>query len=412
MVDETREDWIGRRVARWRDVAGMTQQQLADAVQVSREHLSRIENGHRSVTDRRLLYALATALGVNVGDLTGQPEPPRNRHDLAVYSAVPAMRGALDDDPPDDGPLDPSQMGRRVDAAMRLRMACDYANLANLLPSLIASTRRLANSGGDGAELGLGLFVRTAVCAALAVKPFGYLDLAARFAERATAAADLLDQPVERAAAGFATAQCALASGTTGGQRRSLAVSRTHADLLGGTGDDAALTWWVMLHLHAGLSAATLGDGDTAVAHHREAATTAERISTDPWRMEPAPANVGVWRVSIALEDDPVRVPHYTRRVDRTALRSRQRTAHLHIQAGRGCCAADDPAAAVRHFLAADEVAPSELRSRPSVRELVGQMVRDARGRGSTELRDLATRVGIDPLQPDADLGQRDAELM
>jgi hypothetical protein len=39
-------------------------------------------------------------------------------------------------------------------------------------------------------------------------------------------------------------------------------------------------------------------------------------------------------------------------------------------------------------------------------------MVRDARGRGSTELRDLATRVGIDPLRLDTDPDVRSAELM
>lgn len=45
-----RSEWIGFRVACWRDVAGMTQQELADRVQISREHLSRIENGHKAVT--------------------------------------------------------------------------------------------------------------------------------------------------------------------------------------------------------------------------------------------------------------------------------------------------------------------------------------------------------------------------
>ncbi|MFF3852252.1 hypothetical protein [Micromonospora sp. NPDC002575] len=35
-----------------------------------------------------------------------------------------------------------------------------------------------------------------------------------------------------------------------------------------------------------------------------------------------------------------------------------------------------------------------------SLREIVGQMVRDARRRGAPELRDLATRIGVDPLDP------------
>lgn len=397
-----RQDWIGLRVARWRDIAGMTQLELAERVGASREQISRLENGHRPVTDRRLLYALASALGVDVGDLTNQPAQVRTRHDLAVYSAVPALRGALDDVPEDTGPVDAAALAARVDRAMAARMACDYEALAATLPEAMADTRRLVNAGGDGVELGLGLFVRTAVCAALAVKPFGYVDLAARLAERAQLAAGRLGQPAEQAAASFAAAQCALASGTVGGRQRSLATSIAAADQLGDLGDDEALTWYTMLHLHAGLSAAALSEPDDAVAHHHEAAATAVRLGSDPWRMEPMPGNIGVWRVSIALDNgEPNRAPEFARRVAVESIRTRQRRAHLHIFAGRGAYSAGDTAGAVQHFLQADEVAPSELRTRPSVKELVGQMVRDARRRGSEELRDLATRVGVDPLDPD-----------
>lgn len=404
-----RDEWIGLRVARWRDTAGMTQEQLANQTEISRERLSRIENGHRAVTDRRLLYALATALGVSVGDLTGQPPTPRSQHDLAVYSGIPALRGALDDDPPDTRPLDTARLVAEVDQVMAARMGCDYPTLARMLPGVVADTRRLAN---DGDQLGLALFVRVAVCAALAVKPFGYVDLAARLGERATLAAGMLGRPVEQAAATFAVAQCALASGTAGGRQRSLTASAAGADLLGDGGDDNNLTWYTMLHLHAGLSAAALGDADGAVAHHREAEAAAARVASDPWRMEPGPANVGVWLVSITLENgQPEKAPVFASRVDRSALRTCQRRAHLHIQAGRGAYAAGDSTGAVRHFLAADKIAASELRSRPSVRELVGQMVRDARRRGSDELRDLAARVGVDPLDPDLG-GRSEAELM
>lgn len=404
-------EWIGFRVARWRDIAGMTQQELADRVQISREHLSRIENGHKAVTDRRLLYALASALGVSVGDLIDQPTTPRSQHDLAVYSAVPALRGALDDDPPDDHAIDSRRLAADVARASATRAACDYPTLARLLPPLIADTRRLANVGGDGARLGLELFVRIAVTAAIAVKPFGYVDLAARLCERARVAADMLDQPIERAAAGYAAAQCALASGTVGGRQRSLRLAAEAADQLGDTGGDAALGWYVMLHLHAGLSAATVDHSDTAIAHHHEAAQAATRVTSDPWHMEPQPSNVGIWRVAIALENgEPAQAPVFARKVDRSSVHTKQRLSHLHIHAGRGAYAAGDTTAAVRHFLEADAVSPSELRTRPVVKELVGQMVRDARRRGSAELRDLATRVGVDPLDPD--LGQRTVELM
>jgi transcriptional regulator with XRE-family HTH domain len=386
----------------------MTQQALADRVQISREHLSRIENGHKAVTDRRLLGALATALEVSVDDLIDQPTVPRSQHDLAVYPAVPALRGALDDDPPDDRAIDAQQLTADVLRVSAARAACDYPTLARMLPRLIADTRRLANGGGECVRLGLELFVRVSVTAAIALKPVGYLDLAARLCERARLAADMLDQPVERAAAAYAAAQCALASGTAGGRQRSLRLAADAADRLGDTGDDDALGWYVMLHLHAGLSAATADHSDTAIAHHREAARAATRIRTDPWHMEPLASNVGIWRVAIALENgEPARAQAFARQVDRSSVRTRQRLSHLHIHAGRGAVAVGDTTAAVRHFLEADTVSLSELRTRPLVKKLVGRMMRDARRRGSPELRDLATRVGIDPLDPD--IGQRAA---
>lgn len=397
-----RDEWIGLRVARWRDIAGLTQQQLAERAEISREHLSRVENGRRPVTDRRLLHALAAALGVELADLLDQPTRPHSAHDMTVYAALPALRGALDDPPPDDHPLDLPRLEREVDTVMAARMACDYSTLAQLLPHVVAETRRLADAGNAESQRGLELFVRVAVCAALAIKPFGYVDLAARFNERGAVAANTLGSPVEKAAVTFANAQCALASGTIGGRRRSLRTAVHAADMLGDTGGDDSLTWYVMSHLHAGLSAAVLGDSVEAEAHHGEAAATAQRIESDPWRMEPSPANVAVWRVAISLEDQPEQAPVLARQVHQQALRTRQRQAHLHIQAGRGAYAAGDSKSAIRHFLDADGIAPSELRSRPSVCELVGQMVRDARRRGSTELRDLAVRVGVNPVDPDS----------
>ncbi|MDG4799506.1 hypothetical protein [Micromonospora sp. WMMD980] len=160
-----------------------------------------------------------------------------------------------------------------------------------------------------------------------------------------------------------------------------------------------------MHQLQAALTAASLDQAEEASAHFAEAERVAQLTGSDPWRMEFTPANVGVWRVNIALENgEPERAPEYARRVDRTALRTRQRLAHLHIGAGRGLYLAGDSEGAVRQFLTADQVSKSELRSRPTVREIVGQMVRDSRTRGgSDQLRDLATRLNIDPLAPNGE---------
>jgi hypothetical protein len=280
---------------------------------------------------------------------------------------------------------------------MSARMAADFLTLGDILPGLIAETAALAEDGDERATM---LHVQALVIAALALKPLGVVDLARRAAERATVYADRLGNPVHIAAAQFAAAQTVLAGGS---RRSSLVVAERAADRLQPDATtDEARTLYGMLHLHAALSAAAVGRGDDTQAHFAEAASVAPTVSGDPWRMEFTPANVAVWRVGIALENGEAdRAPLYARQVDQTALRTIQRRTRLHIDTGRGLYLADKPEAAVRALLVADHIAPQEVRTRPSIREIVGQMLRDAPTRGgSDELRDLATRMGMDPLSP------------
>ncbi|MGH3746374.1 MAG: hypothetical protein ACRDT8_03140 [Micromonosporaceae bacterium] len=66
------------------------------------------------------------------------------------------------------------------------------------------------------------------------------------------------------------------------------------------------------------------------------------------------------------------------------------------MNAGRAWFAVGDHKRAVRSILEADEIAPAEVRSRPTIREITGQMVRD--GFGGSELAALAARIGDDLL--------------
>jgi transcriptional regulator with XRE-family HTH domain len=377
----------------------MTQQQLADVVGVTREYISMIENGKRPVTKRSLLIALAQALGVSINDLTGQPYEPLSREELLIYSIASGVRGALDEDYDDASLADPAALtttARRVAVA---RMACDYATLAELLPELVLQTRVLAFTGaGDAARTGLSLFVAAATDAAFAIKSHGHIDLAIRLADAAqVAAAARLGEPAEMGVAAFAVAQCAL---TGGSRRKSLRIATEVSAGLGNARDDRTLTWYGMLHLHAALSAAALGRTDDVAPHLAEAEATAAQVTSDPWLQELTPANVGVWRVAIALENgEPDRAPEYARRVDKSRIRGVHRRASLHIDTGRGWYAAGSVDQAVREFLRADDLAPQKVRTRPWVLELVGQMVRESvRRGGSDELRELAARCHIDPL--------------
>jgi transcriptional regulator with XRE-family HTH domain len=395
-----RDDWIGLRVARWRDIAGMTQQVLADRVGVSREYISMIENGKRAVTKRSLLYDLAVALGVGVTDLTRQPIQPLTPAEHAAYIIAPAVRLALAGP---DGTVDPrprDQLAGLADLALSARMAGDWATLSRILPDLVTETQVLAEAVEE-----LAICVKASIAASFAVRLLGFVDLGLMLAERAARYASQLGEPECEAAAGFGLAAVVLEAGS---RHRSFQISeRAIRRVQSATGLDGVRGWSVMLHLLSALSAASLGRTGDAEAHLAEATELVPHVETDPWHMEVKPANIGVWRVGVAVENgQPERAPDLALRVDRSALRTADRLARLYFDAGRGWFARGDTDRSVRSLLEADRIYPLLLWTRPQALEIVGQMARDSRVRGgSRELRDLCARIGIDPLTPpDADL--------
>ncbi len=71
--DDKEKAQIGARVRTARDVRALTQQELADAVGITPQQLSRIENRHMRPRPQTI-HRLAGALGVPVEQLTGAEE--------------------------------------------------------------------------------------------------------------------------------------------------------------------------------------------------------------------------------------------------------------------------------------------------------------------------------------------------
>ena len=63
---------IGEAIGRQRKLAGMTQEQLAKKVNISRPSIANIEVGRQAV-EVALLYEIAAALGCAPGDLAPKP---------------------------------------------------------------------------------------------------------------------------------------------------------------------------------------------------------------------------------------------------------------------------------------------------------------------------------------------------
>jgi len=86
------EDWVGSRIKRFREEAGLSLSALADRAGVSKGYLHALENG--KAEERRpsakTLHAVAEALGITTADLLGRrvvsddvPDIPRELRELA-----------------------------------------------------------------------------------------------------------------------------------------------------------------------------------------------------------------------------------------------------------------------------------------------------------------------------------------
>jgi transcriptional regulator with XRE-family HTH domain len=79
---------IARRIRRWRQLASMTQAELAEAVGVTQATLSHYETGKRDVSVATLLR-IAEVLGVSLQDLTEATPPARSSGHRAPRSGPP-----------------------------------------------------------------------------------------------------------------------------------------------------------------------------------------------------------------------------------------------------------------------------------------------------------------------------------
>lgn len=68
---------VGRRIAELRRERDMTQQELAEALSVTRQYITRVEGGYENLSIGNLVY-FAEALGAEIGDLfTKAADVPR-----------------------------------------------------------------------------------------------------------------------------------------------------------------------------------------------------------------------------------------------------------------------------------------------------------------------------------------------
>jgi transcriptional regulator with XRE-family HTH domain len=390
---------IGLAVRRARRAKGLKLAQAAGLVGHSESWLSKVENGRIALDKRADIAALAQVLGVSADTLLGEPAPEVQAGRQA-WDLMPLRRVLLDaspDDPPDI-PARPVPVLRAVndqaDAALRWSR---YDELLPLLPALIGELEvQAATAGGAGREEALRLLIPATATAVITLRYAAQPDLAWVAAERGRQAAALLGDPVQEAAAAYGMAHAR----SSANRPRALMVMPQRVgkfETLAGQSRTASEVYG-MLCLSAALACAVNGDHAGADEHGAEAARVAKRLGDKPDAFELfGVSNVGVWRTSLAVEaGNAERALEHASVVEPRALASNNRRGALAMEIGRALAMQGKDALAVSAFRRAESLSPAQVLSNPLLRELVRNMLDEARRKaGGRELRGLAWRMGL-----------------
>ncbi len=398
--------YIGRQVRAIRARRGISQQVLADRVGVSRGAIAKYENGERPIDSRRTLHALAQALGVAVGDLTGDQNDRFDPSSAGFHAAVPAIETALwtrGDTTPTAPPRSLTELAAAARHAAHLRRACDYAALGPMLPALLTDCYRHArDSAGADRDLAWDVLAAAAYTTAASLKARGYSALAWTAAQEIEHATANIGGTSGSATATFTRSQILLSR--PGSLTAALDGATNAAERLGPeVRSRGEIETYGMLHLQAALVTAALG-GDPG-GHLDEASEQVTRLDQAPPETATLrnptfdAANVILWRMSAAMEKrEPGQVLELAPTLDPQTIPAEGRRAQYFVEIGRAHALRRDYHNSLHALLRAEHIAPQQVRGMTHVRELVGHMMRTAHRNLTTgDPGRLAKRIGAVP---------------
>ncbi|HEY2764961.1 MAG TPA: helix-turn-helix transcriptional regulator [Pseudonocardiaceae bacterium] len=389
-----------REIRYWR---GKPLRVVAELAGLSESYLSRLERGERPMDRRSTLEAIAAALEVAPGELTGAHELTSAEGMGEVHAAVVALRVALADNALDDPAEETARSWPDVAAMIhrvnsQLRPAADYAGMGLVLPGLITDLHAIAATELANRHDALGGLLDVYTAATFTAKHLGEPDLATVAAMHARAVAAELDSPAHTALAELLRAQ-AVASPA---RARSLVLASVAADRVAPSvgADGGAAEMYGMLHLTCSLNAAALRRPEESADHQAEAADVAARVGTgiNFGHQSFGLANLGFWGVTLAVErGEGGKVAELARAIDPAAVTSASRRAGFYTDLGRGLATERSRRTeAVAALRTAERLAPQRVRANPFVRETVTDLLRQARRDAvGRELRGLAYRMGV-----------------
>ncbi|MFJ9946649.1 helix-turn-helix domain-containing protein [Kitasatospora sp. NPDC091207] len=409
---------IGEVIRRARVLSGRSQADVATELGYHQSKISRLESG-KGTQDIDVLRAVAAVLDIPLESLglsshtsaDSRTDDMHRRNFLAASVAAlatPTPRPRVGTElvqallpgpvPADHAPQPQAALAARLSQARRLFYTCRYAELEGALPSLIADLRQAqdASRGDDQVLSGLlATAYQTAVSLLLKLGDHGNAWLAVG---RAMAEAERSADPVVMASSVRVQAHVLARDRHTA---PAVTLIRHTADQLSGSYDRRPPEYLAALGLMLlrGVTAASAG-GDRAttaefLAEAQEVARYVDLDSPEAWANF-SPTNVALHSVSASVVlGDAGAALDAAQPLMRRRIPVPERRAALWVEAARAYSQQGRLAEGYKALRIAESCASEDIRRRPSVLELAGDMAaRDRRG-AVPELRRFCQELGV-----------------
>lgn len=404
---------IGRRVARWRARRNLTRGQFADLCGRSLSWVDKVESGERGLLRLPMLERVADVLHVSVETLTGTSEVRQARHCLDLFE-ISAVRAALQSyqaisrvfvPPPPEmtEPPDLDRLSQQVTYAWTVFQNAHWPLLGQALPYLLttAQTAVAAYPGADDqARRARTLLSQAYQVTASTLQKLDEFDLAWLAAERGFV---LAEETGDSLLISDATRRVAGVLMFMNYYDQALELVRADIDRLEpgrGTGSSAYLSCYGMLFLRGAVVAARAHKHAVARDLLEEGHSVARQLGYDGNERFTAfgPTNVHLHHLAVLLyHGDGARTVSAARHITADGLTRlpKERRACYYLDVARGHSLAGHHDDAVSTLLTAESLFPDEIRCRPLAIDLVEGLRRSSVGTRSTELHQLAARIGL-----------------
>ncbi|OPC81797.1 hypothetical protein B4N89_13405 [Embleya scabrispora] len=395
---------IGQRVARARRQRGLSQPALAERMGVTAGYISKVERGAVILDRISAIAAFADALGVELPYMLGQPQMLIQSPDAEVMG-IPAIEAALmptslfvsfaPTDRVED--YDVSVLGEEAEAIWAAYQDGEYATMGERLPSLIARCQAAHTAAGVGSKAKTAAVLTMVYCATKSLLvQVGELKLAHLALERAIGAADQADDPLLRPLVLWHLAAVLLAQGRTADALHvaEAEVNRLHDET--GRARPELLSLYGGLALKGVVAAARLEKGLQTWSLWAEAEVQARRLGRDRndymTLFGPTNCQMIATTAGVDLSQPEVALRHHAK-IKPGAMSSPGRESRHLVTVARAQCKLGQDTPALKTLLAAEQLAPEQLRYKPMATEVVRELRRRHRpGR----LEELAARIGAD----------------